>query len=86
MKEHIHIPPKTNNDNPIHDERCAGAQDYDDFCMTCWEGFCEDAMASQEAEIEAEFRMSWVMGGGSPSDASQAWNMHREAYMRGDIG
>lgn len=39
-----------------------------------------------EAEMFAEFGSSWVHGGGSASDVSAAWAMHRDAYMRGDIG
>ena len=42
--------------------------------------------AEQEAEIRAEFVMSWVCGGGSSSDASFAWSQHREDYLAGRIG
>jgi hypothetical protein len=40
----------------------------------------------QEAEIRAEFGMSWVCGGGRAEDVSSAWAMHRDDYIAGRIG
>jgi hypothetical protein len=56
--------------------------DYiDDF-----DAYLEDQYAQQRAECEAEFRSSWVAGGGRKEDVGLAWAMHKEAYMAGDIG
>ena len=46
----------------------------------------EEEAAQQRAECEAEFRSSWVAGGGRKEDVGLAWAMHRDAYMKGAIG
>lgn len=71
-----------NNNNPVHDERCEYAKGYDDLCARCM----RDEELTHQSEMEAEFRMSWVMGGGSADDASQAWGMYEEDYIAGRIG
>jgi len=36
--------------------------------------------AEHEAEMKAEFGMSWVAGGGSASDVGAAWAMHQDSW------
>jgi hypothetical protein len=58
-----------------------GAEYIADF-----DAYLEDQYAQQRAECEAEFRSSWIAGGGRQEDAGLAWAMHKTAYMAGDIG
>jgi hypothetical protein len=51
-----------------------------------FDAFIEGMEAQQRAECEAEFRSSWVAGGGRKEDASLAWSLHRNAYTAGEIG
>ncbi len=44
------------------------------YCDACeQEAYEQDQLEAQLGEIEAEFIMSWVNGGGSPSDARLAF-------------
>jgi hypothetical protein len=49
----------------------------------CWDPGCDEASADAhrsdvegEAEVRAEFAMSWVMGGGHPDDIGAAYSQH----------
>lgn len=53
------------------DERTARAQIAGDEA---------DAMAEAKAEMQAEFGMSYVCGGGRAEDVAQAWAMHGENW------
>lgn len=68
--------------------------DIDSYTLTAqgidyiedFDAYCEEQCAQQRAEMEAEFRSSWVAGGGRQEDANLAWTMHREAYLSGKVG
>ncbi len=48
------------------------------ICDGCeQEAYEQDQLYGQEGEIEAEFIMSWINGGGSPDDAIRAFRQHQ---------
>ena len=52
----------------------------------CQYGTFEENEALYEAEMRAEFAMSYVNGGGQSYDVDLAWSQHRDAYLNGEIG